>query len=164
MENRVSPACFPGKSPRGWVWFFFILEPCRSKLKDFKAFLLGDIGVGIPPHFNSVFSRVLFAVGFALPPWRRMKFSPRRLCCRCTRGIAGVGRDQKARLGLQRGEVGGVIRSGASQAAREGRAQKEKSNRGGKSRADFVGKAEPSLGEVFQPPLASSGVIQALFG
>lgn len=140
------------------LFFFFILEPCKIKLKDFKAFLLGDIGVGIPPDFNSVFSGVLFAVGFALPPSRRTKFSPRQLCCCFTRGIAGVGRDQKARLGLQRGEVGGVIRSGASQAAREGRAQKEKSNRGGKSRAHFVGKAEPSHGEVFQHG-ASPGVL-----
>lgn len=159
MENWVSPARFPWKSPRGC--FFLILEPCRNKLKYLKAFLLGDIGVGIPPDFNSVFSRVDLLRVLLFFHSRRTKFS----LCVCVLGDFAAAfhpgncwERSKGQAGTSKGPSGRRDKERSLSGARgawEG-------NPGGKGRADLVGKQRGqslSLGSFpsTEPPLAASG-------
>lgn len=147
MENWVSLARFPGKSPCGWV--YFVLKPCRSKLKGLKVFLRGEIWGWDSPSFSSVFSgvyslRVLLFLRQGGP--NSLPLSPHWLCSPVSpRELLALGEIKSPRLGLQRGEVGGEIRSGDFQAAREGRACKEKP--GWEEPGGFCGKS--SRGRAF---------------
>lgn len=141
---------------------FEALQKQIKRLKSVSAW--GDLGLGLP-KFNSVFSgvyslRVLLFLHQGGP--NSLSLSPHWLCSPVSpRELLALGEIKSPRLGLQRGEVGGEIRSGDFQAAREGRACKEKTwvGRAGRILWEKQPRQSLSLGRFSstEPPLVSSG-------